>query len=239
MPLIDLKNTSIYFEDGYSETGAVNLMAGYSIGASSIVVDGITGIIPAGARISLNGDDRYTVVSTIETSGNTTTVVVTPVLAAALADNDVVIVYGRYVEIKVGEGTITWSEKKPREYKKDRGLLDQVRDGDEEPMDVTMNFMYEGLTASTGNPPTPEDILKKRGEAANWLSSENDDPCRPYSITIRLDWTPPGCLDPETERVILPHFRYEQLDHNPKEGTVSCQGKCNVTEAQVTRFTRS
>lgn len=240
MPLIDLKNTSIFFEDGYTETGAINLMAGYSVGVSSVVVDGISGIVPVGARLSLDGDDRYTVTSTAETMGNTTTINFTPTLAAALADNDVVVVYGRFLEIKVGEGTITWSEKKPREYKKDRGRLDQVRNGDEEPMDVTLNFMYEGLVASDPmtDPPTPFEALKQTGPAADWLNADNTDPCGPYSINIRIDWTPTGCADPETERVLLPYFRYEQLDFNPKEGSVNCTGKCNVTEASVTRFNR-
>lgn len=241
MPMIDLKDTSIYFEDGYTETGAINLMAGYAAGLASVVVDGIVGIIPVGARVSFDGDDRYTVTSTVETSGNTTTINFTPVLAAALLDNDVVIAYGRFLEIKVGDGTITWSEKKPREYKKDRGRLDQVRNGDEEPMDVTLNLMYEALTASDPmtDAPTPEDVLKQRGAAADWLNADNTDPCGPYSINIRLDWTPTGCVDPVTERVILPYFRYEELAHNPKEGSINCTGKCNAVEATVTRFLRS
>jgi hypothetical protein len=240
MPIIDLKNTSIYFEDGYTETGAINLMAGYVAGVSTVVVDGILGILPVGARLSLDGDDRYTVVSTIETGGNTTSITFTPATAAALVDDDVVIVYGTFLEIKVGEGTITWSEKKPREYKKDRGRLYEVRNGDEEPVDVTMNFMYEGLVASDPmtDAPTPFEALKRSGPAADWVNADTSSECGPYAINIRIDWTPDGCDDPETERVVLPYFRYEQLDFNPKEGSVNCTGKCNVTEATVTRFNR-
>lgn len=311
MPLIDLKNTSIYFEDGTLMTGAinnlragaVNLMAGYLAGVTSIVVDGFTGIIPVGsaltidavpgfrvtstvqtagntttinftpattavvadddvvsvsgyaigatalavdgfvgaipvgARISIGGDDKYVVTATTETGSNTTLVTVSPALTAVKADNAVLIAYGVFLQIKVGEGTITWSEKKPREYKKDRGRLDQVRNADEEPMDVTLNLMYEELTASSGLPPTPEDVLKQRGAAADWISTETDDPCAPYAINIRLDHTPPNCTTVQSERVILPRFRYEQLDHNPKDGTISCQGKCNATEATVARYT--
>lgn len=236
MPLIDLKNVDIYFEDGTQLTGAVDFMAGYSAGALSIVVDGFVGIIPEGARLSIDGDDRYVVGSTVESGGNTTTINFTPALAASVANNEVVIAYGVFLRVKVGDGTLTWSEKKPREYKKDRGRLDQVRNADEEPIDVNINLMYEELTASSGAPPTPEDVLKQRGAAADWVSTETDDPCAPFAVNIRLDHTPPNCTTVERERVILPNFRYEQLDHNPKDGTISCQGKCNATEAIVTRL---
>ncbi len=99
--------------------------------------------------------------------------------------------------------------------------------------------MYEELTAADPNndPPTPEDILKHRGAASEWVSADIADPCTPYCINIRLDHTP-LCPDAISERVILPMFYYEKLTHDPKAGTISCTGKCNATEAQVTRFTR-
>jgi hypothetical protein len=236
MPVIDLKNVDIFLEDGYSEAGAINFMAGYVAGATTIVVDGITGIIPAGARFTITGHDTdYVVVSTIETSGNTTSITFTPGLEATAADNTVFTVFGRFLKIRVGDGNLSWSEKKPREFKKDRGLLYQVRNADEEPMDVTLQMMYEFLTASTGEPPTPVDVLKRRGEAATWKSTATDQ-CSPYCVNIRLDHTPAGCTAYERERVVLPFFYYEQMDPNPKEGSINVQGKCNATEAIVTRL---
>ena len=236
--LIDLKNCDIYFEDGTEMTGAINNGAGYSIGASALVVNVFTGIVPVGARLSIDGDDQYTVVSTVETSGNTTTINITPVLANAVVDDDVVIAYGVYLRIKVGDGNITWSEKTPREFKLDRGIIDQVRNADEVPMDVSFQMMYEELTASDPNtdPPTPEDVLKRRGAAADWVSANTADPCAPFCINIRIDHTPPNCTAVEKERVILPMFYKEELQHDPKAGTISCTGKCNVTEAIVTRI---
>jgi len=232
--------TSITFTPPLSASVAdddVVSSTGFAIGATRVVVDGFTGVLPVGARMKIGTTDKYVISSTTESGGNTTVINFTPALVAVVADNGGVDVYGIFLKIKVGDGTITWSEKKPREYKKDRGRLDQVRDGDEEPMDVTLNLMYEELTASSGDPPTPEDVLKRRGAAAAWVSAETDDPCAPYSINIRLDHQPPNCTAVQAERVILPRFRYEQLDHNPKDGMVNCQGKCNATEAEVTRYT--
>lgn len=236
MPVVDLKNVDIYLEDGYSEAGAVNLMAGYVAGTTTVVVDAITGIIPVGSRVVFTGDSTdYVVTATIETLGNTTSITFTPGLVDPVVDNQVFTVYGRFLQIRVGEGTLTWSEKKPREYKKDRGILYEVRNADEEPMDVTMSFMYELLTASTGDPPTPSDVLKRRGEAADWLSTASDQ-CSPYCVNIRLDHSPAGCTTFEVERVVLPFFYYESLDHNPKEGMINVQGKCNAKEAIVSRL---
>lgn len=239
--IIDLKNVDIYFEDGTLLTGAVNLMAGYTVGATTMTVDTFTSKVPEGARLSIDGDDRYVVVSTTETSSHTTSIVFSPALAAVVADNAVVIAHGVFLKIKVGEGNITWSESKPREFKMDRGRLDQVRNGDEAPMEVSVQLMYEELTASdpSTDPPTPEDVLKHRGAAAEWVSTNTEDPCAPYSINIRLRHIPPNCTAVDIEQVVLPMFYYEKLDHDPKAGTIACTGKCNVTEAQVTRISQA
>ena len=44
------------------------------------------------------------------------------------------------LEIKVGEGNLTYSEKVNREYTLNRGILDKVRDGDQTPMDVSFDL---------------------------------------------------------------------------------------------------
>lgn len=233
--LIDLKNVVVSFEDGHSKTGAINNALGYAVNATSIVVNGFTGIVPVGARLTISGVDGYTVVSTVETSTNTTTIVFTPGLRVAALDDDVVIAGPRYINVKVGEGNITYSEKKPREYKKDRGRLDSVRNGDEEPVDVSFQMMYEEITSYSTNPPSLEDVLKTRGNASAWTNPDTNN-CNSSSVNITFMHTPVGCSTIKREKILLPYFRYEQLDHDPKAGTISCQGKCNATEATATRL---
>ena len=236
--IIDLKNTYIYFADGSVQTGAVDLMAGYMAGATAIVVNGFTGVLPVGSFISIDGVKGFIITSTAETMGNTTTINFSPALLDAVADNAVVIVEGTFLRVKVGEGNITWSEKKPREYKKDRGVLDTVRNADEEPMDINFAFQYEELTSTDPmtDPPTPEDAIKQRGAAASWVSSDTSDPCAPYCLNIWVLHTPLNCTAVAKELVVLPKFYYEQLDHDPKAGTISCTGKCNATQADVYRI---
>lgn len=237
MPIIDMKNTTIYLEDGYSEAGAIDNVAGYPANTTTIDVDGISGIIPVGARISIGSYQDYTVTATTETTGNTTDITITPGLQEAVIDNDPFTVYGRFLEIRVGEGTLSFSETVNREFKMNRGRLYQVRNGDEVPMDVSMQFLYEELKASTGDPPTPVEVLKKQGPAVNWLSTFTEDPCALFSVNIRFVHAPPQCSGFEHEQVILPFFYYEKLDYDLKAGTISVSGKCNATEPTVTRIT--
>jgi hypothetical protein len=234
---IDLKNCTIYIEDGYLKTGAVNLMAGYMIGATSIVVDGFTGQLPVGALVKFTGDtEEYYIASTVETSTNTTTIVLDHGLKAAVADNVVVTVGPQRLEVKVGDGTLTYNETKNREYKLNRGRIDKVRNGDEAPLEVNMTLAWTHIKAHTSESiPSVEDCLKQRGVAAGWVSTGQG--CDPYAVNLVIKNAPTACVG-ETypnETVTFPEFRYEKLAHDAKAGTVSCDGKCNATEPIVVR----
>ena len=140
------------------------------------------------------------------------------------------------IEIKIGEGNLTFSERRNMEYTLDRGILDEVREGDEVPMDVRMDFVWEYLlgSAATGAVATIEDALKKRGNASGWMSTDAD-PCRPYAVDIIITYVP-DCTPGDTEVITLADFRYEQLDHDARAGTVACSGRCTVKEASSVRY---
>jgi hypothetical protein len=236
---IDLKNCTIYLEDGYSKTGAVNNMSGYMIGATTVAVDGLPAltVLPIGARVTFTGDtNEYYIASTVETAGLTTSITLDKPLVAALTDNQVVTFGPNTLEIKVGDGTLTYSETKNREYKLNRGKIDKVRDGDEGPVEVNTTFAWTYIKAyTTDTIPSVEDVLKNRGPAASWVSTGQG--CDPYSINLVIKNAPKACVG-EThpnETILFPEFRYEKLDHDAKAGTVSMSGKCNATEPTVTR----
>ena len=138
------------------------------------------------------------------------------------------------VVIKIGEGNLTWTERKEREYLLDRGLIDEVRDGDETPMEVSMdfNFEYYQSVAASGTP-TPIEALKKVGEASAWVSTDVD-PCRPYCVDIIVEYDP-GCGTGTTETLTFPDFRYEDIGGDIRGGTFSCTGRCNATEPTSVR----
>ena len=241
MAQFDLKKAEIRFRDGYSEVGAVNLMAGYAAAAVTMVIDGVTGIIPVGSYFAVgSGEQKYKIVSTVETSGDTTSITFTPGLAAMVADDAVLNFGGRQVKVKVGEGNLSWDENRTIEYILDRGVIDEVREGDEVPIDVNLDIQWQFITGDAGDPggglATLEDVLKKAGLASSWVSSD-EDTCRPYAVDIILDYVP-ACSTVKKEFIVLKDYRWEKMSHDAKAGTLSTSGKCNVRVAEVTRFTQ-
>jgi hypothetical protein len=140
------------------------------------------------------------------------------------------------IEVKIGEGNLTYTERRNIDYTLDRGRLDEVREGDEVPMDVRLDFIWDFITGSTGSGiPTVEDALKRVGEAAAWVSTDAD-LCRPYAVDIVITHAPSCAASSSPQEVItLGDFRYDQLDHDLRAGSVAVTGRCNVTEATVVR----
>ena len=135
--------------------------------------------------------------------------------------------------IKVAEGSLSYSEKKNFRYVKDRGALSTVVEGDEEPVDIRIDIIWEFLKQGSGEAVTPEDFLKKRGGAAAYTSSDADT-CAPYAIDIEVTYAP-NCSPTQNETITLSDFRWESIDHDFKGGMLSVSGKANVKEATVVR----
>ena len=136
------------------------------------------------------------------------------------------------ITVVLGEGNLTYEEKRNMEYVKDRGLLDTVREGDEEPVDVRLDATWEYLTGSGGTP-TVEDAMKRRGAAATWTSTSADS-CEPYAVDIEITNAPP-CGASDQEVITIQDFRYESVSHDMKAATLSFAGKANVKQATVVR----
>lgn len=234
MAYIDMKQCQFFIEDGYSKVGAVNLMAGYAIGLSTIAVDGFTGAVETGIQLTFAGHDTvYHIVSHSETSLNTTSIVITPVLTDAVINDEVITTGPHILEIKIGEGNCTFDEKRALEYKKNRGKLDKVRLADEDPIDVNLQFAWEFLSSSSGaTVPTVEEVLRQEGPAEDYVSTSTDS-CEPYAVNLVIlnSQTNCGSESYPIEKITLPMFRHTSLNHDPKAGTVTVQGTCNVTKA--------
>jgi hypothetical protein len=238
MAQLDIKNCDVYIEDGYSGsvtgTTLVNNGSGYMAGATTMLVDGSTGAVTTGDRFTVAGDTViHTVTGHSETLSNTTSITFTPALGSSVADGAAIVWLPHRLQIRIGEGNVQWTEKRPVVYTKDRGILDTVRLGDEEPMEVKLDFTWVFLKASSGQAATIEDALKKRGGAADWVTSSADT-CEPYAVDIVIEYTPP-CTTEEMEIYTLQDFRYEDLGHDLKQGQVSVTGKCNVKEPNIVR----
>jgi len=247
MARIELRDCDVILQDGLSGTGAVNEpTTPPAEGDTTFDVDTIvlntaeTDKIPIGARFKIAGetDPQFHTVTarTPADSGPTTNVVFAPALGAGTyADGGVVTFYPQNLDIKIGEGNITYTEHNEYEYLKDRGNLDSVKEGDEVPMDVKLEAVFEHITQGTSEPVSPMDALKGVGGAAEWVSASSD-LCEPYCVDVVVLHTPP-CGTAQLERVTFPDFRSETREVNYKESTISITGKCKATEPIVERDT--
>lgn len=147
---------------------------------------------------------------------------------------------GKYIDVRIGEGNLTWTETRNMTYFRDRGLLNTVREGDQEPVDVTLDAIWEFIKSPlspVGSGPdgivTIIDALKKTGSAIAWVSTSAD-LCEPYAVDIELEHTP-ICGGVAKEVITLADFRHESIDYDLRAGTFSIAGKCNITQAAVVR----
>lgn len=138
--------------------------------------------------------------------------------------------------LRIGQGNLTFSEKRNIDYILNRGILDQARLGDQVPVEVKFEFEWEYITgAGFDNPIAPVDAFKKVGSASAWTSTDPD-ACKPYSVDIYMFNIPP-CTATNAETIVLPEYRWETLDYDAKAGSISTSGKCNVTDVTATRGT--
>jgi hypothetical protein len=159
--------------------------------------------------------------------------VFTPALASGVANAAVVTFLPQKLDIKVGDGNATYTENVNREYLRDRGTLDTVRNGDEEPLSLSIEMVYESITTGTAEDVAPLDALKGIKAASEWVSSAAD-LCEPYAIDVQIAHDVP-CGTKQDETLLFPDFRFESAAVDIKAATISVDGKCNATEPTVTR----
>ena len=249
MARIELKNCIIKLKDGLSGTGAINepttapvaTDTEFDIDTLVLNAGGLgTDVVPIGAKFTIAGETDTTQVHTVtertpsDGSAVTTNIVFSPALGAGTyVDGGVVTFQAIELEIKIGDGNVTYTEANEYEYDLDRGVLDTVRSGDQVPMDVSLDFVYEYVTTGTSEAVSPMDALKKIGGAVEWRSSSAD-PCEPYAVDVEIVHTP-ICTTQEIETTVFPDFRSESREPDLGEATISVSGRCNATQPTITR----
>jgi len=239
MARIELRDATILIQDGLAGTAAVedmSIMAGDSgLSVDTVVLNTTdTDVIPVGARFTIAGETGLPIHTVLTSTGNPTTAITfSPVLAAGVMDEAVITFLPQQIEIKIGEGNLTYTENKEYEYLLDRGDLDTVREGNEVPMDVSLEFVYEFIRTGTGEAITPVDALKGIGGAASWVSA-SDDLCEPYCVDVLIQHDPP-CGTAQDEVTTFPEFRHDSLEFDLSAATIAVQGRCNATEPTIAR----
>ena len=128
--------------------------------------------------------------------------------------------------VKIGEGNISWSEKREIQYSHNRGQVTEARLGDDQPCDVKFDFVWEWLSSLSGTS-VSEAI---NGEADGWVTT--GDECEPYAVDLELKIYSPNNVPMEI--ITFPEFRKSQLDYDLRAGAVSCSGQCKAGGPTVT-----
>jgi hypothetical protein len=247
MARIEMRDVTIYVQDGLAGTG--NLSANATENDADLEVETIvlntatTNLVPIGARLTVNGETANTIhtvtARTPTDDGPTLNLVVTPIMGAGTYntgnEEGALTFINQRIEIKVGEGNLTWTEAKEYEYLRERGDLDTVKEADEQPVEMSMEFVYEYIKTQSGQTITATDALKQQGEASEWVSTSAD-LCEPYCVDVLAKHCVP-CGTDEDEDVLFTDFRYESLDFDTGEATIAVSGRCNVSQPTVTRST--
>lgn len=241
MARIELRDATIRLKDGLSGTAAVNETTptpGTTLTIDTVALNTTdTQLVPVGARFTVAGETGgaiHTVTArTPSTSSPTTSLTFTPATGTGIVNDAVITFLAQQVEIKLGDGNLTWTVNREYEYQLDRGNLDTVREGDQQPLDVTLDSVYEFITTGTGETITPYDAVNGTGGASEWVSSSTD-PCEPYAVDVEVEHVPP-CGGAETETTVLPDFRYDTFEADLDAATLSMTGRCNVVKPTVTR----
>lgn len=188
-----------------------------------------------GTDVDLMGGGDSITITTVRPGGTTWELTFSPALNGGdlPGNNDVITFYPQQIDVKVGDGNLTYTESKEYEYELDRGNLDTVREGNEVPLELNLEFVYEFVRTGTGEAISPVDALKQIGGAAGWFSSSADQ-CEPYAVDIEILHDPP-CGTSEAERTIFPDFRHDKLEFDLSAATISATGRCNATEPTITR----
>jgi len=137
------------------------------------------------------------------------------------------------IEIQIGDGDINWTEAREFIYDLDRDQLDTVRQGQDQPLEIDLAFIFEYVTTESGQAITPVDALKRQGEATEWVSSSAD-LCEPYAVDIYVLHCVP-CGTDQDQDFLFQDFRFESLEFSIQDALISVSGRCNVTEVLTTR----
>ena len=243
MGRIELRYCSPYIRDGLAGTGAQSGEVASAKGDTTLTLASValnTAVVdqvPVGARFTIAGETATTnhvVTARTPDSGTTTTITFSPALGDGTYITAAALTFlPQLLYVKIGDGDVKYSENSQYHYDLDRGRLDVVRDGDDVPMDVSLNFTWEYTKSGTNQPPTPIEAIKGIGAASEWVSACTDG-CQPYSVDLIMDYIPP-CAPANEETYVFPTFRAEKRDHDFKSANVAINGKCNVTEPVITR----
>lgn len=128
------------------------------------------------------------------------------------------------LELKIDEGNLTWESSRNIEVKRDRGIIDYFKEGDQEPMSVNIECRFHEITSSSGNPVSPFEFLTLTGGASAYISTSPLCSAHACDVVVEVDQ---NCGTTIADEIItFADFTYEKIGGDFKAGTLSVSGKC-------------
>ena len=131
------------------------------------------------------------------------------------------------IEVEIGEGNLTYSEKRALDYVTNGNDISEVREADEDPLDLKMDFTWKRVSDDFAA------LIDKIDNRTGTQTSSDAIECRPYAVDVKLRY-PDACIVPSEKDINFDDFRYESLDYDIKAGTISVSGKCNISYPTIT-----
>lgn len=140
----------------------------------------------------------------------------------------------QFLILKIGEGTFTWTEKKNMDYMLDRGTLNTVRAGDEEPVEWSLDVSWDWIQGTSAAPVADGigELTKYVEGDATHKTTDTADACAPHAFDIVVNYAP-NCGAADAKDITLQHCRKENLQFDISNGTIALSGRANVTAATI------
>ena len=155
----------------------------------------------------------------------------------------------QWMAVQFGEGNLTWTiNDAPPEYMPDRGLLDDVRRGDQAPLDLSFEGKYSRIIRpSDSDPYSIAEMIKGlqfqelnhgtyqlAGIREPWLAFDvgsDQIACPPYACEIEVHNNPRlQCDVPSVtgEAHLFRYFRADTVAVDTRAGQISISGKAHI-----------
>ncbi len=90
------------------------------------------------------------------------------------------------IEVKLVDSGLSFTTHDNKVHVLDRGVLDHMRPGDEQAVDVNLNLKFtQFISHDDGEDVTPYEAITNTGNAADWVST-NDDGGDVYTVTLEF-----------------------------------------------------
>ncbi len=139
------------------------------------------------------------------------------------------------IEVEIGEGNLMYTVSRTIDQRKARGLLFQLREGEQLPVDINFQFVWRHIISSGSENPTVDEVLQGIGAAATWKSASSD-PAGPRTVKLVFERVRTcNGSGGDSETLTFDDFVHEELAHNPKDATIDCRGISNRVRPSVSR----